>query len=174
MSLCTVCYIDSKKHSKKLWDKHSQMQRCTLCQKKSSEHSESLWEIHKLAVDRFRYCPEHHKQENLRPITLGFASKGIARVCELNADSPYDKELIPIYMSCTECNLHLGSTEEDYADILGKMCLKCFREQTEQTDSWYDIPPVLKGKQCVVCSINFFGRSDSDKCRECSNEKVLR
>ena len=174
MSLCTVCYIDSKKHSKKLWDKHSRMQRCILCQKKSSEHSERLWEIHKLAIDRFRYCPEHHKQENLRPITLEFASKGIARVCELNADPPYDKELIPIYMSCTECNLHLGSTEEDYADILGKMCLKCFREQTEQTDSWYDIPPVLKGKQCVVCSINFFGRSDSDKCRECSNEKVLR
>jgi hypothetical protein len=99
-------------------------------------------------------------------MTLGYAKTCIARVCTLNADPPYDKELIPIYMSCTECSLYLGSTEEDYADILDGMCLKCFREQTKQTDAWYDIPPVLKGKQCTVCNINFFGRSDSDKCQK--------
>jgi len=134
MSLCGVCHLDSKKHSKKLWVLHQQTQVCTFCQKSGSEHSEKLWEMHKLAAEKGRYCPDHHKDEKLYPLTVGFARTGIARVCELNADPPYDKELIPIYMSCAECNLYLGSIEEDNADILGGMCLKCFREQTEQTD----------------------------------------
>ena len=90
--------------------------------------------MHKLAAEKGRYCPDHHKEEKLYPLTVGFAITGIARVCTLNADSPYDKELIPIYMSCAECSLYLGSIEEDNADILGGMCLNCFREQTEQTD----------------------------------------
>jgi hypothetical protein len=88
--------------------------------------------MHKLAVQKGRYCSKHHKDEKLYPLTVGFARTGIARVCTLNADSPYDKELIPIIMSCTECSLYLGGTEEDYADILDGMCLKCFREVTEQ------------------------------------------
>ena len=90
--------------------------------------------MHKLAAEKGRYCPDHHKEEKLYPLTVGFARTGIARVCKLNADPSYDKELIPIYMSCAECNLYLGSIEEDNADILGGMCLNCFREQTEQTD----------------------------------------
>ena len=181
MSLCGVCHLDSKKHSKKLWVLHQQTQFCTFCQKSGSEHSEKLWEMHKLAAEKGRYCPDHHKEEKLYPLTVGFARTGIARVCKLRewndklkmhiiADPPYDKELIPIYMSCAECDLYLDSVEEDNADILDGMCMNCFREQTEQTGTWYDIPPVLKGKQCTVCSINFFGRSDSDKCqkhREC-------
>jgi hypothetical protein len=36
--------------------------------------------------------------------------------------------LVPIYMSCTECGLFLGSIEEDYADLLSGMCLECFRK----------------------------------------------
>ena len=170
MSLCGICHLDSKKHSKKLWELHQQTQTCMFCQKSGSEHSEKLWEMHKIAAENGQYCSKHHKEEKLYPLTVGFARTGIARVCRLNADTPYDKDLIPIYMSCTECKLYLGSTEEDYADILDGMCMKCFREQTEQTDTWYDIPPVLKGKQCIVCNINFFSRSDSDKCqkhREC-------
>ena len=181
MSLCGVCHLDSKKHSKKLWEQHSQKQFCEFCQKKGSEHSEKLWEMHKLAAENGRYCTKHHKEEKLYPLTVGFARTGIARVCKLRewndklkmhitADPPNDKKLIPIYMSCAECDLYLDSVEEDNADILDGMCRNCFREQTEQTDTWYDIPPVLKGKQCTVCSTNFFGRSDSDKCqkhREC-------
>jgi hypothetical protein len=31
-------------------------------------------------------------------------------------------------MSCTECGLYLSSDEEDYADVLGGMCLECFRK----------------------------------------------
>ena len=170
MSLCGVCHLDSKKHSKKLWELHQQTQTCMFCQKSGSEHIEKLWEMHNLAVERGR------KGQKLYPLTVGFARTGIARVCALNAAPPNDKDLIPIYMECTECSLYLGSIEEDHADILDGMCLKCFREQTEQTSTWYDSPPVLKGKQCTVCSTNFFSRSGSDKCgkhRECKTCGLL-
>ena len=75
---------------------------------------------------------EHKKTEKLYPITIGVARTAIARVCRLNADPPYDVDFIPIYMSCTECGLYLGSTEEDYADILAGTCLKCFMEMTTE------------------------------------------
>ena len=52
--------------------------------------------------------------------------------------------LRPIYMSCTGCGLFLGSTEQEYADMLDGMCLKCFRELIGQTHYWYDMPPVTK------------------------------
>ena len=144
MSSCKVCHLDSKKHSKKLWALHQQSQICAFCQKSASEHSEKLWEMHKLAVGKGQYCSFHKKTEKLYPITIGTARAGIARVCRLNAAPPYDVEFIPIYMSCTECGLYLGSTEEDNADILGGMCLQCFRTEIEQTDSWYDAPHASK------------------------------
>ena len=147
MSTCKVCHLDSKNHSKKLWVLHQQAQICAFCQKSGSEHSEKLWEMHKLAVSKGQYCSFHKKTEKLYPITIGSARAGNARVCRLNAAPPYDVEFIPIYMSCTECGLYLGSTEEDYADIIGGMCLKCFRTETEQTDSWYDTLPVLKKEE---------------------------
>ena len=150
---------------------------CALCTKKGSEHSEKLWQIHKLAIEKGRRCAVHHREEKLYPTTVGFARKCIARVCTLEnvhfSAKTYDREQIPIYMSCQECGLYLGNIEEDYADILDEMCLKCFREQTEQTHDWYNIPPVLKGEQCVVCDIVFFGRSDSDKCRKCRKEDPI-
>ena len=65
---------------------------------------------------------------------------------------PYDIEIIPIYMSCTECSLYLGNVEEEYADDLDGMCLKCFREQTEQTHYWYDIPISFKKGGCKMLS----------------------
>jgi len=144
MSACKVCHLDSKKHSKKMWVLHQQTQICAFCQKSASEHSEELWQIHNLAVENGQHCSFHKKTEKLYPITIGSAREGIARVCRLNAAPPYDVEFIPIYMSCTECGLYLGSTEEDYADIIGGMCLQCFRTETEQTDSWYDIPHASK------------------------------
>ena len=147
MSLCQVCHLDSKKHSKKLWVLHLQKQTCAFCQKTGSEHSEKLWQMHKIAAEKGQYCPDHHKEEKLYPLTLGFARAGIARVCKLNADPPYDRELVPIYMSCTECDLYLGSTEEDFADVLDGMCLSCFRESIGQTDVWYDVPPVKNMKE---------------------------
>ena len=73
-----------------------------------------------------------------------------ARVCKTNADRPHDVDFIPIYMSCTGCGLYLGSTEEDYADVLDGMCLQCFRTETEQTDIWYDTPHATK-KEDVNC-----------------------
>ena len=133
MSSCKVCHIDSKNHSKKLWVLHQQAQICAFCQKSAGEHSEELWQMHKLTVEKGQFCPDHKKNEKLYPLTIGFGRTTIARVCRINADPPYDVEFVPIYMACTECGLFLGSIEEDYADMLGGMCLKCFMEATDQT-----------------------------------------
>ena len=32
----------------------------------------------------------------------------------------------------------------ELSEVLDEMCLKCFREQTDQTYYWYDIPTVSK------------------------------
>ena len=144
MSTCKVCHLDSKNHSKKLWVLHQQAQICAFCQKNSSEHSEKLWEMHKLAVEKGQFCPFHKKTEKLYPITIGAARAGIARVCRLNADQPHDVDFVQIHMSCTECGLYLGSTEEDFADVLDGMCLQCFRKETEQTAIWHDTPHASK------------------------------
>ena len=133
MSSCKVCHLDSKKHSKKLWVLHQQTQICAFCQKSAGEHSEELWQMHKLTVEKGQFCPDHKKNEKLYPLTIGFGRTSIARVCRINADPPYDVEFIPIYMACTECGLFLGSVEEDYADMLGGMCLKCFMKMTDLT-----------------------------------------
>ena len=149
-SICAGCEKDRTEHSKKLWILHQQAQLCGLCRKNVIEHSEKLWEMHQLAVEKGQYCSEHSKKENLYPIRIGLGWNVIARVCKQNADKPHDIEIIPINMSCTECRLYLGDIEMKCADDLDGMCLKCFREQTEQTHNWYDIPPALK-KEGVKC-----------------------
>ena len=60
----------------------------------------------------------------------------------------YPDDLRPVYKSCQGCGLHLGNSEEKLSEELGGMCLKCFREQTDQTHYWYDIPPVSKKVRC--------------------------
>ena len=60
----------------------------------------------------------------------------------------YPDDLRPVYKSCQGCGLHLGNSEEKLSEELGGMCLKCFREQTNQTHYWYDIPPVSKKVRC--------------------------
>ena len=137
MSSCKVCNLDSKKHSKKLWVLHQQTQICAFCQKSAGEHSEELWQMHKLTVEKGQFCPDHKKNEKLYPLTIGFGRTTIARVCRINADPPYDVDFVPIYMACTECGLYLGSIEEDYADMLGGMCLKCFMKATDLTGWGY-------------------------------------
>ena len=128
MSMCKICLKGQDQHNKKLWSLH-QTQICAFCSKGSSEHSWKLWQIHNITVESGRQgC-------KLYPITVGFARTCIAR-------SVGYKEFIPISMSCTKCGLYLGSTEEDFADVLDGMCLKCFRESIDQTDTWYDIPPI--------------------------------
>ena len=149
-SICVKCEKDRNKHSKMLWALHNQTELCGFCQKNSNEHSEKLWEMHQLTVEQGQYCSEHKKREKLYPNTFGSAKEGIARVCRIAATPPYDIEIIPINMSCTECRLYLSDIEMKYADDLDGMCLKCFREQTEQTHNWYDIPPALK-KEGVKC-----------------------
>jgi len=100
--------------------------------------------MHKLAVEKGQFCPFHKKTEKLYPITIGSTREGIARVCRLNAAPPHDVDFVQIHMSCTKCGLYLGSTEEDFADVLDGMCLQCFRKETEQTAIWYDTPHASK------------------------------
>ena len=157
MTNCKVCYKTKAGHSRKLWVLHQQSQICAFCHKTTDEHSSKLWNMHQLAIDEGRFCIDprvfkidHKKREKLYPITVGFSRTGVARVCRSNADPPHDVEFIPIYMSCTECGLYLGSDEEDYADILDGTCLKCFREMTDQIHPWYDIPPAKKATKKEV------------------------
>ena len=56
----------------------------------------------------------------------------------------YPDELWPVYKPCQGCGLYLGNSEEKLSEELGGMCLKCFREQTDQTHYWYDMPPATK------------------------------
>ena len=146
MTNCEVCYKTKADHSRKLWILHQQSQICAFCHKTSDEHSSKLWNMHQLAIDEGIFCTDpivfkidHKKREKLYPITVGFGRTGVARVCKINADPPNDVDLIPIYMSCTECGLYLGSDEEDYADILDGTCFVCFKKMTGQTEvnsSW--------------------------------------
>jgi len=120
---------------------------CRLCQ---GEHSEKLWKMHNSTVEMAQSKTQHKK---LWTMQIGFGPK-----CAAYLDGAFESETVvklpygtpletvvptnlnpaewlrPIYMSCTECKLYLGSTEEDYADILGEMCLKCFMEVTEQIE----------------------------------------
>ena len=136
MSLCTVCNKPSKSHTKMLWDMHKEITKCTFCSKTSDAHSEALWEMHKSAVDNALKKTKHKKLWSLK--------LGLGRDCPAILDNDfrfYDdfptnpaEWLHPIYMACIECHLYLGNMEEDYADVLDGMCLKCFMEMTEQRD----------------------------------------
>ena len=168
---CVFCRKRCCNHSEKLWEMHR------LAAEKGQYWW--LWSSEKHEIFQpnsvRRHCVfDHNKKEKLWSITVGFARQGIARASTLNADPPVhvlsksrwefdehnywefgeefwhrEDQLNPIYMECTECNLYLGSIEEDNADVLGEMCLNCFRKQTEQTSTWYDIPPVLKSTKDV-------------------------
>ena len=130
---------------------------CRLCQGK---HSEQLWKMHNATVEMAQSKTQHKK---LWTMQIGFGPR-----CAALLDNDYESETLvksphgtpietvvptnlnpqewlrPIYMSCSSCGLFLGKTEEEYADMLGGMCLKCFRELTDQTAYWYDMPPATK------------------------------
>ena len=136
MSMCKTCLKDSSKHSKKLWTLHNW---CPLCQKNSKDHSEELWQMHQRAVVKGA------KGCKIRPITLGLARSSVGRVVEWNVPvspkgqpSPYKIEVIPIHMHCAQCSLAMGDIEVYNGDVLGGLCLKCFREMIGQEDSYYD------------------------------------
>ena len=118
-------------HSKKLWEMHKQVTICEFCDKSSGSHSEELWEMHKGTIESARRKTKHKK---IWTVQIGFGRKCPAL---LDKDFSYNSNLnmaewlVPIYMSCTECRLFLGSIEEDHADMLGGMCLECFRKMTE-------------------------------------------
>ena len=136
MSMCKTCLKDSSKHSKKLWTLHNW---CPLCQKNSKDHSEELWQMHQRAVVKGA------KGAKIRPITVGLARSSVGRVVEWNVpvspkgqQSSHKLEVIPIHLHCVQCSLAMGDIEVDNGDVLGGLCLKCFREMIGQEDSYYD------------------------------------
>ena len=136
MSMCKTCLKDSSKHSKKLWTLHNW---CPLCQKNSKDHSEDLWQMHQRAVVKGA------KGAKIRPVTVGLARSSVGRVVEWNVpvspkgqQSSHKLEVIPIHMHCVQCSLAMGDVEVDNGDVLGGLCLKCFREMIGQEDSYYD------------------------------------
>ena len=136
MSMCKTCLKDSSKHSKKLWTLHNW---CPLCQKNSKDHSEKLWQMHQRAVVKGA------KGAKIRPVTVGFARASVGRVAEWNVpvspkgqQSSHKLEVIPFHMHCVQCSLAMGDVEVDNGDVLGGLCLKCFRELIGQEDSYYD------------------------------------
>ena len=137
MSTCTVCQKDSKKHSKELWELHTQVTICEFCSKSSGDHSEELWEMHERTVKVAKSKTRHKK---LWTMQIGFGPRCPAL---LDDDFSYDANmnmaewLKPVYMSCTECGLYLGSIETDHADMLGGMCLECFMKATDLTGLGY-------------------------------------
>ena len=145
MSMCKTCLKDSTKHNKKLWIIHNW---CALCQKNSKEHSDKLWQMHQQAVLKGAKGQVWEKEKKLWPITVGLSRASVGVAVELNANPPYDIDIIPVYMHCVQCSMAMGDVEVDNADIIGGLCLKCFREMTEQTDSLYDIPSYMSYEYC--------------------------
>ena len=133
MSMCRICFKDSKAHTKKLLEKH-QAEVCLLCQKINGAHSDKLWQMHQSAIS------EDVKGKKLLPeVTIGFSRKTVARVRHWNTlNKNYEIEVIPIYMYCRECSLAVGADEEDFADLLDGLCIKCFQELIGQDDSYYE------------------------------------
>ena len=135
MSECKTCLKDSSKHSKKLWIEHNW---CPLCQKNNKEHSEKLWQLHQRAKGA--------KGAKIRPVTVGLARSSVGRVVEWNVpvspkgqQSSHKLEVIPIHMHCAQCSLAMGDVEVDNGDVLGGLCLKCFRELIGQDDSYLSL-----------------------------------
>jgi len=137
-----------------------QAKKCMLCRLDHKNHSEKLWKMHNATVE-MALSKTYHKK--LWTMQIGFGPKCAAYLdgafeWETVAKSPHgtpletvvptnlnpQEWLRPIYMSCSSCGLFLGKTEEEYADMLDGMCLKCFRELTDQTAYWYDMPPATK------------------------------
>ena len=128
-----------------------EMGPCMLCRRCQGEHSEQLWKMHNATVEMAQSKTQHKK---LWTMQIGFGPR-----CAALLDNDYESETViqrhgfletvvpsglnpaewlhPIYMSCTECGLYLGSIEEDYADLLDGMCLKCFMEATDLTGWGY-------------------------------------
>ena len=104
--------------------------------------------MHQQAVLKGAKGQVWEKEKKLWPITVGLSRASVGVAVELNAKPPYDIDIIPVYMHCVQCSMAMGDVEVDNADIIGGLCLKCFREMTEQTDSWYDIPSYMSYEYC--------------------------
>ena len=133
-----------------LYDKRG-WKPCIFCNKDYSQHSKKLWDMHH----------EVTMGKKLTRIKIGAGPETVARIHHWNAgykifrneksgkvtkiEGMKQTEFIPVYMHCGECGEVLGNAEEMLADVLGRTCLQCFCEMTEQEYIWHQGP-----KQCSV------------------------
>ena len=68
--------------------------------------------------------------------------KTLVKLVEWNTvdGSPYHIERVPIHIRCGGCGSSMSNTETDLADVLSKLCLRCFCEQTDQEYTWHSKP----------------------------------
>ena len=144
MSMCKVCHKDSQKHSERLWLLHQQRLKCAYCGRTSDKHSEDLSDIHQEVIP---------KNKKLAVKALGTGPKTLGYIQEWNTldGSTYQKEFVPIFISCSGCEKSMGLEESEVADVTGKMCLECFCNVTDQHHSWHSKPwwQVNGGKYAV-------------------------
>ena len=148
MSLCKVCLRDSIEHSEKLWNIHQKNQSCEFCLRDSIEHSEKLWNVHQTAIQKALEKTKHKKLYRIQtgcgpecPATLDNDFEWVSIVnskdgmTETSVPSRLNPAewLHPVYISCSGCDLHLGSVEENNIEALDGMCLKCFNSQRRKS-----------------------------------------
>ena len=100
---------------------------CMLCRLCQGEHSEQLWTMQIGFGPRCAALLDNGYESETVIQRHGFLETVVS-----SGLNPAE-HLHPIYMSCTGCGLYLGKTEEEYADMLDGMCLKCFMKMTDLT-----------------------------------------
>mgnify|MGYP006115699111 CR=1 FL=1 len=148
MSLCKVCLRDGKEHSEKLWNIHQKNQSCEFCLRDGKEHSEKLWNIHQATIQKALEKTKHKKLYRIQPgygpecpaildndfewATIVNSKDGMMETSIPSRLNPAEW-LCPVYISCLECGLYLGSVEENSIEVLDGLCLKCFNSQRRES-----------------------------------------
>ena len=152
MSLCQQCRKDSGEHTKLQWRKHQEqkvkesVEVCILCQRMRGNHSEKLWSIHEDAVKNELM---KRRETKIWPIQEYGRIKPHPATIEIlkMADGLEETILTPIFMACKSCGLFVGDNEEELADVLDGMCLKCFCEEIDQEYTWHTVTPTFEEMQ---------------------------
>ena len=154
---CRFCNKSAGEHSEKLWNMHKMtVQKGQYCFEHHKVEKlypirlgfarESIGRVHELLPDGARICECRDLHTNELRVHELLPNGPAEKIT--SAEPFYSLEIVPIYMHCTQCKLAMGDIETDNADVLDGLCLECFRETTEQTDSWYDIPSYRSYEYC--------------------------
>ena len=87
----------------------------------------------KLLYKKASFAHSIRKTRNYIQLRLEPQGQALQEYAGLTQTLPYDVDFVPIHMHCSNpnCSLYLSYIEEDRADVLDGLCLKCFRELPE-------------------------------------------